>query len=284
LRKRTPGGVPIDTHVTAEAPPGSIADGMADIRAGLKRWPVWWTLTWYTIRSQYRRTYLGPWWMTIQMIIFVAGLSLLFGILLDQDLKTFVPYVTLGFVGFNWMTGMIQSGSTSIVSNGAAIKTTPGPLSTYSLRVFANQTIQFGHDALVVVLVLIVFQVPQSAALILVPVSLALICVNGVAVSLWLGPLVARYRDVGQIVTAIVRVLFFFTPIFWVTSDLSKTQVAALAGWNPLAYLLDFFRSPLLGQWPTTAVVIGSCAFTLANVLIGLIHFSHTRDRLAYWL
>ena len=153
----------------AEAPPGSIRDGIGDIRAGLKRWPVWWTLTWHTIRSQYRRTYFGPWWMTLQMVIFVAGLSLLFGFLLNQDLQTFVPYVTLGFVGFTWMTGMIQRGANSIIGNGAAIKTTPGPLSIYALKGFASQTIQFGHDAVVVVLVLIVFQVHLSAAIVLCP-------------------------------------------------------------------------------------------------------------------
>jgi hypothetical protein len=55
------------------------------------------------IRSQYRRTYLGPWWLTVQQIIFVAGLSLLFGTLMGRDLKTFVPYVAVGFIAFNWM-------------------------------------------------------------------------------------------------------------------------------------------------------------------------------------
>ena len=91
--------------------------------------PVWWGLTWQAIKSQYRRTYLGPWWITVQQVIFVAGLSLLFGFLLKQDLKTFVPYVTIGFIAFTWMTGMIPGGATSITNNGAAIKTAPGPLS-----------------------------------------------------------------------------------------------------------------------------------------------------------
>ena len=245
---------------------------------------MWWTLTWHTIRSQYRRTYLGPWWMTLQMIIFVAGLSLLFGILLQQDMKTFVPYVTLGFVGFHWMIGMINGGASSITGSGAAIKTTPGPLSIYSLRVFANNTIQFLHDAVVVILVLIVFQVTPTAALVLVPISLAIIAVNGIAVGLWLGPVVARYRDVGQIVGSLTRVLFFFTPIFWTTESLKGQQVAFLMGWNPLAYLLEFFRAPLLGNWPTTAVLIGTAVVTILNVLIAIVHFSHTRDRLAYWL
>jgi ABC-type polysaccharide/polyol phosphate export permease len=277
-------GVPIVTNVVAEAPRGTVTDGVKDIRAGLKRWPVWWMLTWQGIKSQYRRTYLGPWWITVQQVIFVAGLSLLFGFLLKQDLKTFVPYVTIGFIAFTWMTGMISGGATSITANGAAIKTTPGPLSMFALTNFAGNTIQFGHDSIVIVAVIIIFQVHVSWTLALVPLALMLISLNGIAGGLWLGPLVARYRDVGQIVDSIVRVLFFFTPIFWVTADVTKPQLAFLAGWNPLAYLLEFLRGPLLGQTPTTTVVVGSFVFTLANCLIGIVYFSHTRDRLAYWL
>jgi ABC-2 type transport system permease protein len=268
----------------AEAPPGTIADGLRDLRRGLTRWPVWWTLTWHGIRSQYRRTYLGPWWITVQQVVFVAGLSVLFGLLLHQDLATFIPYVTVGFIAFTWMTGMVQGGSTCITVNASAIKTTPGPLSVYALRNCASNSIQFLHDAIVIVVVLIAFQVHLTWSVVLVPVALALIAVNGVAVGLWLGPLVARYRDVGQIVTSIVRVLFFFTPIFWSTSDLTKSQLAWLAGWNPLAYLLEFLRAPLLGETPTIAVVVGAFVVTLANALLALVRFGRTRDRLAYWL
>jgi ABC-2 type transport system permease protein len=245
---------------------------------------VWWTLTWQSIKSQYRRTYLGPWWITVQQVIFVAGLSLLFGLLLKQDLKTFVPYVTVGFIVFSWMTGMLQGGATSITANGAAIKTTPGPLSIYALKNFAGNTIQFAHDAIVIVAVLIIFQVQITWTIVLVPLGLAIIAINGIAIGLWLGPVCARYRDVGQLVTSLTRILFFFTPIFWVTTDLSNAQIAALAGWNPLAYFLEFLRAPLLGQPLTTATIVGTFAFTVANVLIALVHFSRTRERLAYWL
>jgi ABC-type polysaccharide/polyol phosphate export permease len=279
-----PRGRVIDTKVYAEAPAGSIADGIADIRAGFKRRPVWWGLTWQSIKSQYRRTYLGPWWITVQQVIFVAGLSLLFGLLLKQDLQTFVPYVTIGFIAFTWMTGMLQGGANCIVQNGAAIKTTPGPLSIYALRNFAGNTIQFAHDSIVIVAVLIIFQVHVTWTIVLVPVALAVIALNGIAVGLWLGSACARYRDVGQLVNSIIRILFFFTPIFWVTTDLSNAQIAAIAGWNPLAYFLQFLRAPLLGEPLTAAIVIGTIGFTVANCLIALVHFGRTRDRLAYWL
>ena len=245
---------------------------------------MWWTLTWQSIKSQYRRTYLGPWWITVQQVIFVAGLSLLFGLLLKQDLQTFVPYVTIGFIAYTWMTGMLQGGANTIVQNGAAIKTAPGPLSMYALGNFAGNTIQFAHDSIVIVAVLILFQVHVTWTIVLVPVALAVIALNGIAIGLWLGPVCARYRDVGQLVNSIVRILFFFTPIFWVPTDLSNAQIAALAGWNPLAYFLQFLRTPLLGEPLSAAIVIGTIVFTVANCLIALVHFSRTRDRLAYWL
>ena len=268
----------------AEAPPGTIRDGLRDIRAGIRSWPVWWTLTWYSMRSQYRRTYVGPWWMTLQQVIFVAGLSVVFGLLFKQDLQTFVPYVAIGFIAFSWMTGMIQGGAQSIVSNAASIKTTPGPLSVFALRTFASSTLQFLHDAVVIVAVVIIFRVQITWSVVLVPVALVLIAVNGVAGALWLGPLCARYRDVGELTSSVVRVLFFLTPVFWVTSDLSQTARLALQVWNPIAYFLEFLRAPLLGQMPSLATIVGAFAITAVNVLVGVLYFSRARDRLAYWL
>lgn len=282
MRHRNLGGT-TDT-IAAEAPAGRLGAGLADLAAGLRRWPVWWSLTWRSVRSQYRRTYLGPWWITLQSVVFVAGLSLLFGVLLQQELPQFVPYVAVGFMAFTWMTGMVQAGASSIVGNGAAIATEPGPASTYVLRGFAGPTIQFAHDAVVIALVLVLFEVPVGWSLALVPVALAVVAVNGIAVGLWLGPLVARYRDVGEIVAAVTRVAFFFTPVFWVASDLTREQLVAIAGWNPFAYLLQFVRDPLLGTWPSTTVVAGVVVVTVLNVIAGIVRFSRTRDRLAYWL
>jgi ABC-2 type transport system permease protein len=257
---------------------------MSDLREGLSRRQVWFGLTWQNIKSQYRRTYLGPWWITVQQVIFVAGLSLLFGVLMGQDLQTFIPYVTIGFIVFTWMTTMLQGGAASIVANGAAIKTTTGPLSIYSLNNFASATIQFAHNSIAIVAVVVIFQGKVTWTIVLLPVALLVMCANGIAIGLWLGPVVARYRDVGPIINSLVSVLFFFTPVFWVPTDLTSAQVAGLAGWNPFAYLLEFVRGPILGAWPTTAVFVGVTIITVSNVTAGIVHFSRTRDRLAYWL
>ncbi len=272
------------SDLQVEAPRGSLSAGIDDIREGGRRRSIWWGLTWSQITSQYRRTYLGPWWLTVRMVVFVVGLTILFGILFGQDLKTFLPYVATGYVAFNWMTGMILLGSSSMTGASSQIKSTPGPLSIYVYKGVAASTIQFGHDFLVIIVVLVAFQVPVTWTLILFPVALALIAANGLFVGLWLGPTVARFRDVGPMVQSLTQVLFFFTPIFWVPSQLSLDQRIALSVWNPITYLLEFFRAPLLGTTLAWWTVIGVVALTVVNVLSGWIVFSRTRNRIAYWI
>jgi ABC-type polysaccharide/polyol phosphate export permease len=272
------------SSISTEALPGDLRDGALDLSTGLRQWSVWWTLSWYTIRSQYRRTYFGPWWMTLQMVIFVTGLSLLFGVLLGQDLRFFVPYVAIGFIGFNWMTGLIQSGASSLTGNSDRILSSTQPMSIYVLRGVASNTIQFSHDAVVIALVLLLFRLELGWSMLYLPLALALILINGLAIGLWLGPCVARFRDVEPIVTSAVRVLFFFTPVFWVASDLSSRQQAWLSGWNPLAYFLELFRAPLLGLTPPPLTVAVTLCLTAINAVTGLIVFSRSRPRIAYWV
>lgn len=265
------------------APPGTLKAGTTDLRAGLRQWPLWWSLPVEKVKASYRRTYLGMLWMTLTTVAFVAGLSLLFGVLMGQDLKTFIPYVAIGFIGFTWMIGLITGGAASVTGDAASIHTTPGPLSVYCYGVLSRPTLQFLHDAIVIVLVIIVFQVSVGWSLVVLPAVLVLIVLNGVATALWLGPLAARFPDVGQLVRLLTQVLFFFTPIFWSTTEMDREQLVFLAGWNPLTYFLQFFRSPLLGEWPGIDSVVGAILITIVNVTVGYLVFCRTRTRWAYW-
>lgn len=120
-------------------------------------------------------------------------------------------------------------------------------------------------------------------ALLALPVLLCII-VGGVGVGLWLGPLTARYRDVGPLVDAVIRLLFFLTPIFWTADELSATQRVALSAWNPFAYLLDAFREPLIGGTLHPVAYLVTFLWAVVNMAIGVVVFSLARSRLAYWV
>jgi ABC-2 type transport system permease protein len=265
-------------------PTGTVPSGLVDLTAGARNWPLWWQLAVRQTSSQYRRTYLGPWWMTMQTFIFVLGLWLLFGVLLHQPMREFLPYVAIGLVVFQYLSSSLTQGTYCFVQGASLVQTTPVPLSSVALRSAATRTIEFGHDLVVIAILVVVLAVPMGWTMLFLPLALALMALNAVSFGLWLGPLNARYRDVGPIVESIVRILFFFTPIFWVPSDLATDQRLVLTAWNPFAYWMESVRECFL---PTDRfwVVLGiSAALTVVNCVLAIVVFSRMRPRIAYYV
>ena len=72
------------------------------------------------------------------------------------------------------------------------------------------------------------------------------------------GLLSARFRDLPQIIRALIQIAFYVTPIMYRPNALSRFTF--IVEWNPLAYLIDLVRAPLIGQMPselTWGVCIG---------------------------
>lgn len=61
----------------------------ADVVEGLKLWPLWGTLGWNEILQRYRRSTLGPFWLTTSMAIMVVALGVLYAELFQQKIDDF---------------------------------------------------------------------------------------------------------------------------------------------------------------------------------------------------
>ena len=55
-----------------------LLDAVGDLIEGLARWELWSTLGWHDIRQRYRRSIVGPFWLTLSMGVMVAGLAYLY--------------------------------------------------------------------------------------------------------------------------------------------------------------------------------------------------------------
>ena len=255
-----------------------------DIAEGIRRWRSWTYLAVESVKNQYRRTVIGPWWLTLQTAAYVLGLAILFGSIFRQPLDEFVPYVGGGFIGFTLLAGLTRQAADVFIDNASTITSTRQPLSVLVFRGAMVELLQFGHNLVIIGAFVAVGVVPLSPKLLLVVPAVLIILVNGLAMGLWLGPTVARFRDVGPFVTSILQVMMFFTPVFWQVDEIHPDSRNALVGWNPFAYLLGLFRDPLLGEVPSAATWTGVAAVTAANVVLAFWVFARTRSRLPYWV
>lgn len=256
---------------------------LQDLAEGLRRWRSWTYLAVESVKNQYRRTVLGPWWLTLQTAAYVVGLAVIFSQILHEGLKAFLPYVAVGLIVFNLLSGLTRAGAGVFVNAAGTMKSTRQPLTSYVLRDAAVEFIQFGHNMLIFLVFMAARLVPLNIKMLIAIPIVLVIAVNGAFLGLWLGIAVARFRDVRPLVDSILQVLVFFSPVFYRLSNLGGNR-QALLGWNPFTYLIGAFRSPLIGAPLRFYDFVGTAVVTVVNVALGMYIFSRARSRLPYWV
>ena len=234
------------------------------------------------MRQRYRRSTLGPFWLTIGMGVLVAALGTLYSTLFKLDVASYLPYVAVGFIVWSLISGLISDGCTAFIDAGIIIKQVKLPLSIHVYRVVWRNVIIFAHNAVIFFVVAGVFLIwPGWLGLLALP-GLALLCLNGVWAGLLLGLVSARFRDVPQITASVVQVGFFLTPIIWKPELLAgRTEIL---DFNPFYHVLELIRAPLLGRAPGLLSWLAVLGISLAGWLLTLYMYSRYRRRIAYWV
>ena len=138
------------------------------------------------------------------------------------------------------------------------------------------------HNAVVILAIIVMFDVPFGWKNLLFLAGLAVLILNGVWVTLLLGLLCARFRDLNPTIGSIVQLSFFVTPIIW-SPDLIPDKKFILA-LNPFFHFVESVRAPLMGDVvpvETWLVLIGIAVVGWAVVIPSL---GIMKRQLVYWL
>ncbi len=249
---------------------------------GTARVHSWWTLAWYDVVLRYRRSMLGPWWLTISMGLMILGMGPLYGSLFKVDLEKFFPHLALGIIFWTFMSGVVIESCNVFISAANYLKQGQFPISIFVWRTLARNVIQLAHHLVLYVPVALWAGIRPGTTLLLFIPALLIAIVNAHAIGLLLGLICARFRDVIQIVTSVMQMLMFLTPVFWLPESLpNRAQFVLL---NPFAQMLELLRGPLMGRVPDLAVWWGIVGWTAINLMLAGVVYARARRRVVYWL
>ena len=234
------------------------------------------------IRMRYRGSMLGPFWLTISMVIMIAALGLIYSRLFNMELHKYLPFLTIGLVVWNFVSTVITEGCQTFLSAQNIITQVRMPFSIHAWRVAYRNLIVLAHNVVIIPFVMIMFSSPPGWDTLLIVPALALLTINSVWVSILFGMVSARYRDVPPIVISIVTVVFFVTPIFWPPEALGEWM--HVLPFNPLFAAIDVIRAPLLGTAPFAYSWLVLLAATVLGSLGTFAIFAKFRSRIAYWI
>lgn len=257
---------------------------LKDIVAAAKRYPLVAMLGWQDVRQRYRRSALGPFWLTISMGVMIGSIGVVFGQIFNTPMREYLPFLAAGMILWGFFSTVVTEGCTGFIAADAIIKQLPIPLFVHIMRIIWRNVLILGHNIAILPLVYLAMGKPLYWVAFLSIPGFLLALSNLAWIALLLGILCARYRDLPQMVSSVLQIAFYLTPIMWMPSLLPDRIGLGLLKINPAYHTIEIIRAPLLGHFPSTENWLASIALTVFGWGITLLLYGRYKRRIAYWL
>jgi len=256
-----------------------------DNMLALSNWRVWWHLGIADIRNKFAKSLVGPTWILLNLALWVGGIGIIYSALFNQKLETFLPFLTIGFVVWTYMTQTITEGGNAFVMAEGYIKQFTYPKQIYILRVMVNASVPFLIGAAIFFVVMLVMQRPFGWAMLWALPGLALLVIASYLHATIMAYASVRFRDLPHGMTSLLQILFFVTPVFFTVGILKERGLDFIYKYNPLYYLIEVVRHPLTTLTPAdSAVYLAVLAYITVLFLVVLLVAQRLDKRIVYIL
>ena len=224
-------------------------------------------------RVTYRAQVLGIFWPMANPLILVTVMSVVFGVIFKTDIEAYPVFLMLGMVLWNFVIHSWTDGTACLVRHAQVVKRTAVPSYVVVTGTVLSHLFTLGFSSLS--LVPLVAFYPEafhiSAALLLLPVLIAIAIITVLGLVLATSVLNVLYRDVGYVVDSILLVMFWATPIVWPLERLPQSIHGVLL-LNPVAANLHCMRDVIMkGVFPPLSVFLSAALGSLVLLLIGTV-------------
>jgi lipopolysaccharide transport system permease protein len=257
--------------------------GFEELVDGAYKWRVWHLLGVRELRHRYARSKLGQLWLTLSTAIMIGALGSVWSLLWHQPVRELMPFFGIGLIMWTYMAQVLIECTAVFISHSNLYRNQKMNFSVSVYSVIYKNTLMLTHSLIIVVVLILAFGVPINwYQLQLIP-AFALTWITMV----WLGYIIAmicvRYRDIIQVITNWLLVLFFITPVMW-KPEFLPVKYHFIVDYNPLAQFLDLLRKPFLGEPVSFYTWVATIAIAVGGGIVALPLIGRYRQRVIFWM
>jgi len=242
-------------------------------------------LAWQDIKQAYRRSVVGPFWLTIGMGVQILTMGFVFGLIFKTEIQFYIPFLAVSIIFWGFIASTINDSCMTFISSEAMIKQLNLSYDVYVIRTVLKNLFVSIHNLALIPLVFLVFMKAPGISLIMLLPGLFILALNLSWVALLLGMVSARFRDMPPIINSVTTIGFFVTPVMWSPDLIGNNALAhLLLGLNPLYHWLQIVRLPILGEWPTLENWAISLLVSGVGWGVSFLVYRKFRTMIAYWV
>ena len=222
-----------------------------------------------------RQTVLGIAWAVLQPIAFMLVFTIVFGNLagLSSEGLPYPLFSLAALVPWTFFSTALLLGSDSLVANSALVAKIYFPRIFIPAGVIAAGLVDLGISLVILFIIVLAWGFVPSAAVLLLPLLIAIAVAAALGLSAALSAVNVRYRDVRYVVPFAIQLWLFATPVAYSSSVISEPW-RTLYAINPMVGVVEGFRWATLGTaHAPVALMAVSAASALVILLAGLAYF-----------
>jgi ABC-2 type transport system permease protein len=253
-------------------------------------WSLTYTLAATDFKLRFFGSALGYLWTLMRPLLLFGVLYFVFTkvVRFGDGIKDYPIYLLTAIVMFTFFAETTARGVASLVERENLLRKVRFPRMVIPLSVAMHSLFNLGLNLVAVFVFVLVSGIePRASWLEMIPL-LALLVVFATGVAMFLSAMYVRYRDVQPIWEVALQMLFYGSPVIYVTAMYPDSiQQEAMA--NPLTALLTQMRYALVdASAPTAADVMGGAVWLLiplgvvvAVFALGITVFTREAPRIA---
>lgn len=205
------------------------------------------------LKAENRDSYLGYFWWLLDPLLNVVVYYLLVGVVLGrgEDTENFPVYLVIGLVAWRWMNTTVNTSSKSIIKYRSIINQVNLPKSIFPLSFTITQLVNFVFGLAVIGIFLLIFGVIPGWQIIYLPIVMLVQLIFLTGIGLMLGYITVFIRDIDNVLSHIIRVFFYASPIIWPGGRLVKSlgsDYQWMIDYNPIAIIVNSYRNIMMYQ------------------------------------
>lgn len=256
--------------------------GIADIVQTFQCYRIITFMAFSDVKARYKRSVLGPLWLTLGTAGGSAGLGFIWSELFRVDATTFVPTLTAGLILWQFISGIITESTVLFSRQASIIRNLSLPLAIHPAQLLLRHLINLAHNAPVFFIVALALGSPLTLTTLLALPGLLLLTLNLLWLALFIGLIGARFRDIEYLVAMVMPLFMLISPVFFRPNYLPFSE--HIIWFNPFSHFIEIVRFPLLGSTPPIFVVEIHLAMLVVGWGVTLWLFNRQHHRVAFWV
>ncbi len=236
------------------------------------------------LKVRYRRSTIGFLWTMLQPLLTMLVFTVVFAKLFRFPIDNYPVYALAGILFWNFFSQSIVASMNSLRGNAQLLQKLPVPKAVFPVATVISGVVNLLFALVPLFAILIYREHRLSASLLFLPIAILLATLFTLGAGLLLSPLAVFFSDTVELVSVLLTLLMYLTPLFYPIGALHGIAYE-LVRFNPVRSVLEVFRDPIYNhKIPPLSHLSVTFSIAFVALAVGSWAFRKSADRIPFYV